>query len=85
MTTAPATAATVESKSDKFKRLAIARMTKALDGIAGLRGLAAKANYEYTDAQVNEIEAALKTEVDILMKHFRAPASVPSTGFVFKT
>jgi len=52
-----------ESKSDKFKRLANSRTSKALDAIASIGGLAAKNNYEYTPEQVSKIVTALTAEI----------------------
>lgn len=82
-TTPPATTTVGETKAQKFTRLGVSRVEKALTSISMIGGLANKANYEYTDTQVNEIEGALKAELDVLMKRFRSPQSVTAAGFKF--
>lgn len=49
------TAPADETKSDKFKRLAIARVNKTLAAINQIGQLSTKANYEYTPEQVVKI------------------------------
>jgi hypothetical protein len=83
---APAPAATAattagETKAAKFKRLAEARVAKAMDAISTIGGLAAKNNYDYTDEQVTKIEAALQAEIVTLMNRFRKPNEQAKTGF----
>lgn len=48
-----------ETKADAFTRLAIPRVTIAIDRIRLIGNLANKANYEYTDEQIEKIENAL--------------------------
>lgn len=74
-------AAPVETKGAKFARLAPARVNNALKAISNIGGLAAKNNYEFTDAQVDKIEGALKAELEVLMNRFRKPDAVKTTGF----
>lgn len=61
-----------ESKDDAFKRIATRRTNQALDSIALLRGLANKANYEYTDGQYEQIVRALRAGVDKVEADFKA-------------
>lgn len=70
-----------ETKSDKFKRLAVSRTNKALDAIANLGGLSSTANYEYNDEQVAKIFAALEGEMTKLQARFKSPDAVAATGF----
>jgi menaquinone-dependent protoporphyrinogen IX oxidase len=76
------TAATpAETKAEKFKRLAEARVSKALSAIAVIGGLASKTNYDYTDEQVAKIIGALNAEIEVLGKRFAKPDSVAKGGF----
>lgn len=74
------TPAPTVSKADKFKTLANTRTGKAMNGIATIRGLANKANYEYTPEQVAKILAALRGEIDILEKVFSG-GKIDTGGF----
>ena len=60
-----------ESKQDKFKRLAEARVNRALKDIRSIGNLANRANYEYSDEQVGKIVRALKAEVAALQARFK--------------
>ncbi len=77
------TAPVEETKAAKFTRLAETRVTKALNAIAIIGGLAAKNNYEYTEAQVAAIKTALDAEITVLMNRFAKPDSVAAGGFKF--
>lgn len=61
-----------ESKDAAFKRIATRRTNQALDAIALLRGLANKANYEYTPEQFAQIIKALRAGVDKVEADFTA-------------
>lgn len=61
-----------ESKSDKFSRLASARVTKAVKAINAIGSLAAR-SYEYTDGQAQAIMTYLKTAIDGVQGRFAAP------------
>jgi len=68
-----------EGKADKFKRLASSRTSEALSTIKGIGNLANKASYDYEDAQVTRILAALRMEVNALEDAFKG--SKPNAGF----
>lgn len=72
-TVVPATEPVVEgeSKADTFRRLAPLRVNNALDKIRIVGNLSNRANYEFTDEQVNKIEAALNEAVAQIMRQFR--------------
>lgn len=63
-----------ETKEEKFRRLAIPRVTRALDAVRLIGNLSNKASYSYTDDQVDKIEAALRSSVEETMKLFRGKA-----------
>ena len=71
----------VETKAEKFIRLASARTEKALNAIATLRGLTNKTNYDYTDEQWAKIFGALEGEMTRLQEAVKKPDAVASTGF----
>ena len=57
-----------ETKAERFIRVATPRISKAVKAIS-LIGHCAGSNYEYTPAQVKQIDAALsKVVVDVLNK-----------------
>lgn len=58
-----------ESKADAFKRLAIKRVTAALDKIR-LIGNLTGANYEYSDEQAEKICDTLRDAVEVLERKF---------------
>lgn len=72
--------AKVETKAEKFKRLAESRVEKALTAIALIRGLSNKGNYEYTPEQADKIGAALEAEVIKTVDAFKGK-SVDAPGF----
>ena len=69
-----------ESKADAFKRIGERRLNAALGAIASIGGLAAKANYDYTDEQVNTITKHLENEVIKLANRFKNPNTPANTG-----
>lgn len=62
----------VESKRDRFVRLAEKRVLRALGSIRVIRNLANTANYEYTPEDVEAIVASLRKAVDELEAAFAA-------------
>lgn len=71
----PATEPVVEeTKADAFKRLAQKRMNVALDKIRLIGNLSARGNYEYTEEQIEKIEAALNYAVADTMRQFKPRA-----------
>lgn len=64
-----------KAKADNFIRLADARVTKALDAMAALRGLANRNTYTYDMAQVKAIFGALEGEMTTLQGLFAPGAA----------
>lgn len=54
----------MESKHEKFIRLAEGRANRAIDSIRSLAKLANKNHYEFTDAEVRAIFSTLKQELE---------------------
>lgn len=70
------------AKVENFIRLADARVTKAMDAIAALRGLANRNTYTYTMEQVKAIFGALEGEMSTLQGLFAPGAAAQETkGF----
>ena len=67
-----------ETPADKFKRLANARVNKALKYIDMTKNLASR-QYEYTDEQVQVVLQALRNEVDELEAAFKKAGKVRPT------
>jgi hypothetical protein len=60
----------VETKAEKFVRLARQRARKAANAIAALSGLAAKNNYVYTTEQVTKLIEFLQKQIDAVKSAF---------------
>lgn len=69
-----------ETRADAFKRLANARVSKALQAIEVIGNLSS-ANYEKTPEQVAKIMGALQAELDTLEAKFEKPDAVQKSGF----
>lgn len=69
-----------ESPSDRFKRLAIFRVNRAVDDIATIGNLAGN-GYEYTPAQVDAIFGALDNIVENTRAKFSATKEAKPNGF----
>jgi hypothetical protein len=70
---AAATATTnskAETKAQKFARLGAMRTIKAVNAMRGLQKLSNRNNYEFSDAQVEKILGALKSEVEAVYNAF---------------
>lgn len=61
-----------EAKDERFIRLAEARVNKIIKMVRLLGNLSGSSNYHYTDSQVEQIYAALQTELDKSRKRFAA-------------
>lgn len=61
-----------EAKSDRFVRLAEARVNKIIKMVRLLGNLSWSSNYEYTTDQVAQIFKALQTELNTARKRFAA-------------
>lgn len=81
--TPAASAAAAETKAAKFSRLAPGRVERALDSIAKISQLASKNNYEWTEPQIAQIENAIRAELEVMGKRFRATGPVTTSGFKF--
>lgn len=53
----------VESKADRFKRLAASRGDRVLKELALIGNLANRSNYEYTDDEVKKLFAVIEAEL----------------------
>ena len=62
-----------ESKIDRFRRVAEARVNKIIKMIRLLRNCSGTSVYAYTDAQVAYIFSALQSELDKAKRRFRKP------------
>lgn len=60
----------VESKRDKFIRLAETRTNKALEMIRLIGNLSNKTVYDYTDKDVDKIFKALEAEIQLAKKQY---------------
>ncbi len=79
--TAEQKAAKEAAKAEKFKELAGKRVSKALDAIALIKGLANTQNYSYTQEQTQKLGEALRAEVLSVMERFAAPSAKTETKF----
>lgn len=73
-----------ESKRDKFVRLAEARTNKIIDTLQLLGNCSNTSAYEYTQADVDQIFAAIENEVREAKKKFVKVESAKSTKFALK-
>lgn len=60
----------MESRREKFKRLATYRTNIVLEKLRILGNLSNKANYDYTDEEVNKIFYAIDTQIRITKARF---------------
>ena len=63
-----------ESKTDRFRRVAEARVNKIIKMIRLLGNCSGTGVYEYTDTQVAYIFSALQSELDKAKRRFRKPS-----------
>lgn len=68
-------------KRNNFIRLAEARVTKALKAIKVVGNLSNKANYEYSDQDIQKIINALQTEISTLKSRFKNKGSGETVEF----
>ena len=62
---------TMETKDEKFVRLAERRVNLVLERLAMLGQLSDRKNYAYTDAQVSKIFRAIESEVRATKTRFK--------------
>jgi hypothetical protein len=71
----------VRDRRERFVALAEARTEKALNALRLLGNLSNKSNYEYTDADVAQILAALEAEMRSVKAKFADAAKGRETSF----
>ncbi len=62
----------METKSDRFSRLAEARVNKAIASIRSIGKLSNRAHYEFQDPDIRKIFSALKRELEEARGEFDA-------------
>lgn len=65
---------TAESKADRFRRVAEARVNKIIDMIRLLGNCSQTNIYEYTDEQISYIFSTLREKLDAAENRFHMPA-----------
>lgn len=70
-----------ESKESKFRRLAEARVNRAIHSLRSISSLANRQIYSYDGAQVKKILAALRKEVAAIRSRFDDPGCARSGKF----
>ncbi len=70
-----------ESKSDRFCRIAEARVNKIIKMVQLLGNCSTTSNYEFTEAQVDYIFSALQSELDKARKRYYNPLPHGKTRF----
>lgn len=74
----------VETKRDKFVRLAEARTNKIIDMIKLLGNCSNSSTYEYTQQDVDQIFSAIETEIIEAKKKFTKTLNINSNKFTLK-
>lgn len=67
-----------ETKAEAFDRMAPARVTRAIDHIRLVGNLANRSTYAYSDEDVAQIMAAMRTAVNDAESKFRSNSPRPS-------
>lgn len=70
-----------ESKESKFKRLAEARVNRAIGALRSISSLSNRQIYAFDEDQVKKILAALRKEVAAIRSRFEDPGSARSGEF----
>lgn len=70
----------METKSQKFRRLAEARTDRAISALQSLAKLSNKNHYEYSDREVQKIIKAIKAELDATKLAFELRSKSVSSG-----
>lgn len=73
----------VESKPDKFKRLANMRVLKILDALDNVGNLANTNTYEYTKEQADHIVKLLRDRVAFVESRFAGKVEASATRSIF--
>lgn len=61
-----------EDRAQRFKRIATYRTNEVLDKLRLLGNLSNKANYDYTDDEVNRIFSAIESQLKITKTKFHS-------------
>ncbi len=59
-----------ETRNERFKRLATARTTAVLDKLRLLGNLSTKANYDYSEEEINKIFSAIDSQLRTVKAKF---------------
>jgi uncharacterized protein YceH (UPF0502 family) len=70
-----------DGKREKFVRLAESRTANAMRAIRVIGNLSNRSHYEFSDADIRKIVAALSGEVDSLKRRFAEPAGRSNVSF----
>lgn len=62
----------MEDRNQRFKRLAIKRTNAVLEKLRLLGNLSSKANYDYSEEEVNKIFSAIEGQVRVVKTKFLA-------------
>lgn len=62
----------MEDRNQRFKRLAIKRTNSVLEKLRLLGNLSSKANYDYSEEEINKIFSAIEGQVRIIKTKFLA-------------
>ncbi len=73
----PVVNGTVETKEEKFIRLAPRRVQRAIKALAAVRRLGARNTYRYTEAQRERIVSTLVAQVAMIDAAFRGQGLAP--------
>ena len=73
------------NKHDNFVRLAESRVNKALDAIRIIGNLSNPSYYEYSEAEVREITAALTNGINEIKSQFSMNVQNSRPGFKFSS
>lgn len=68
-------------KVERFKKLAVKRMTRVLSGLEGVAALSNPRSYTYDNAQRDKIIAALRGAVDKVAASFNNPKAAGKSDF----
>lgn len=71
----------METREERFKRIAEARTNKIIDMLKLLGNCSVKTNYEYTQKEVDEIFDAIEKEVINTKKRFETSGSGAKSTF----
>ncbi len=72
-----------ESKNDRFRRLAVARMNAALKQLKLIENLANRNNYEWTDEEAKKMISALNKAVESIDKKLKKTEAESDKTFSF--